>query len=158
MSSENPPESPAPDDPEPPAPEDGDEEATPCAYTEYVEGDDVESYPATGEGAEGVAADVWAVLHDVDDPEMPVSIVDLGLIYGVDVAERDGGAHATVVMTLTYTGCPARKYLTEEIEERVAGVEGVAAVDLELVWSPPWSMEMVTDDGKEQLREFGLSV
>jgi metal-sulfur cluster biosynthetic enzyme len=153
MSSENPPGSPAPDDPEPPAPE-GDDEPTPCAHTDYVEGDDVESYPATGEGAEGVAADVWAVLHDVDDPEMPVSIVGLGLIYGVDVTD----GHATVEMTLTYTGCPARKYLTEEIEERVADVEGVESVDLELVWSPPWSMEMVTDAGKEQLREFGLSV
>jgi metal-sulfur cluster biosynthetic enzyme len=138
-------------DPEPPVPDD---ESTACAYTEYVEGDEVEEYPATGEGAEGVAADVWEVLYDVDDPEMPVSIVDLGLVYGVEVAD----GHATVVMTLTYTGCPARKYLTEEIAERVAGVDSVESVDLELVWSPPWTMEMVTDDGKEQLREFGLSV
>jgi len=130
------------------------EEATACAYTDYVEGDGAEAYPATGDDAEGVAADVWAELYDVDDPEMPVSIVDLGLIYGVDVAD----GHATVEMTLTYTGCPARKYLTEEIEARVAGVDGVESVDLELVWSPPWTMEMVTDAGKAQLREFGLSV
>lgn len=146
MSSDQTPEEPTPDDPA--------DEASACAYTEYVAGDERADYPATGEGAEGVEADVWAVLRDVDDPEMPVSIVDLGLIYGVAV---DDG-RATVEMTLTYTGCPARKYLTEEIEERVGAVDGVDAVDLELVWSPPWTMEMVTDAGRDRLREFGLSV
>jgi metal-sulfur cluster biosynthetic enzyme len=136
------------------------EEPTACAYTEYVEGESVDALPATGEGAAGLAADVWAVLHDVDDPEMPVSIVDLGLIYGVEVAgvDDEGGAHVTVTMTLTYTGCPARKYLTEEIEERVGTVDGVGSVDLDMVWDPPWTMEMVTEAGREQLREFGLSV
>jgi metal-sulfur cluster biosynthetic enzyme len=142
------------------------EEATPCTYTDYVGGEDRREYPATGEDAGGVAADVWDRLYDVDDPEMPVSVVDLGLIYGVDVeapaeapgAGETGGAHATVEMTLTYTGCPARKYLTEEIEKRVAGVDGVESVDLRLVWSPPWGIEMVTETGREKLREFGLSV
>jgi metal-sulfur cluster biosynthetic enzyme len=136
------------------------EEPTACAYTEYVEGESVDALPATGEGAAGLAADVWAVLHDVDDPEMPGYIVDLGLIYGVEVAgvDDEGGAHVTVTMTLTYTGCPARKYLTEEIEERVGTVDGVGSVDLDMVWDPPWTMEMVTEAGREQLREFGLSV
>jgi metal-sulfur cluster biosynthetic enzyme len=137
--------------------------ATPCAHTEYDEGDEMAAYPDTGEGATGLEADVWAVLSDVDDPEMPISIVDLGLIYGVEVAEEGeavaaDGAHVTVEMTLTYTGCPARKYLTEEIEERVAAVDGVESVHLDLVWSPPWTVEMVTEVGAEQLREFGLSI
>jgi len=155
MSSEPTREEPSGDEPvEQPPVEAGDDEATPCAHTDYVEGEGIEEYPATGEGATGVERDVWNVLYDVDDPEMPVSIVDLGLVYGVAV--EDG--HATVEMTLTYTGCPARKYLTEEIEERVAGVEGVESVDLDLVWSPPWTMEMVTETGRDQLREFGLSV
>src|SRR6056297_1901658 len=74
-----------------------------CAYTEYVEGEAVEDLPATGDDAEGVAADVWDALYGVEDPEMPVSIVDLGLIYGVEVTERvDTGHHAEVLMTLTY--------------------------------------------------------
>ncbi|NHN59053.1 MULTISPECIES: 1,2-phenylacetyl-CoA epoxidase subunit PaaD [Halorussus] len=130
-----------------------------CAYTEYVEGEEREDLPATGEGAEGVEADVWDALYGVEDPEMPVSIVDLGLVYGVEIDERvDGGVHAQVLMTLTYSGCPARDMLTDEVERAVAGVEGVESVDLRLVWSPEWSVEMVTEAGKDDLREFGLSV
>lgn len=135
--------------------DDGPAEATPCAYTDYeARGVDPTALPATGEGATGVEARVWDALYGVDDPEMPVSVVDLGLLYGVTV--EDG--HARVEMTLTYTGCPARKMLTGEVEEAVRAVEGVESVDLELVWSPPWSVDLVTDDGREALREFGLSV
>ncbi|WP_137287461.1 1,2-phenylacetyl-CoA epoxidase subunit PaaD [Halorussus salinisoli] len=130
-----------------------------CAYTEYVEGEEVEDMPATGEDAEGIEADVWDALYDIEDPEMPVSIVDLGLIYGVELTERvDEGVHAEVLMTLTYSGCPARDMLTDEVKRAVAGVEDVESVDLRLVWSPEWSIEMVTEQGREDLSEFGLSV
>ena len=141
-------------------PADGDPDATPCQYTEYREGGSVEDLPATGEDAEGVAAAVWDALYGVEDPEMPVSIVDLGLIYGVDVAESDDGdgVHVTVLMTLTYTGCPARDMLTGEVTETVAAVGGVDDADLQLVWSPEWTLEMVTERGRDDLREFGLSV
>ena len=131
-------------------------EPTACAYTDYSPGGkDPDDLPATGEGAEGVEKRAWDALYGVEDPEMPVSVVDLGLIYGVTV---DDEGHADVEMTLTYTGCPARDMLTGEIEDAVAGVEGVESVDLRLVWSPEWSIEMVTEDGKDDLREFGLSV
>ena len=135
-------------------------EPTPCAYTEYVEGDgDVDDLPAIGEGATGVEADVWEALYGVEDPEMPVSIVDLGLLYGVEVTESDeGGATVEVLMTLTYSGCPARDMLTDEVRESVAAVDGVANADLRLVWSPEWTVDMVTEQGKDDLREFGLSV
>ncbi|WP_134670501.1 1,2-phenylacetyl-CoA epoxidase subunit PaaD [Halorussus marinus] len=130
-------------------------EPTPCAHTDYSPGGpDPDDLPATGEGAEGVAARVWDALYGVEDPEMPVSIVDLGLIYGVEVTD----GHAAVTMTLTYTGCPARDMLTGEIEAAVRGVDGVESVDLRLVWSPEWSVELVTEDGRDDLREFGLSV
>jgi len=95
------------------------------------------------------------VLYEVEDPEMPVSIVDLGLIYGVVVYD-DGVAH--VDMTLTYSGCPARDMLEREVESAVAAVDGVEEVDVQIVWSPGWSIEMVTEQGKADLREFGLSV
>ena len=137
---------------------DGDADATPCQYTEYREGGSVEDLPATGEDAEGLAADVWDALYEVEDPEMPISIVDLGLIYGVDVADGDDGVHVTVLMTLTYTGCPARDMLTEEVTETVAAVDGVDDADLQLVWSPEWTLDMVTERGRTDLREFGLSV
>ncbi|MFB6298469.1 MAG: 1,2-phenylacetyl-CoA epoxidase subunit PaaD [Salinirussus sp.] len=129
-------------------------DATACSYTSYdtrehAEGD----VPATGEGAEGLDRAVWEALYAVEDPEMPVSIVDLGLIYGVEI--EDG--HVTVSMTLTYSGCPARELLLEDVERSVAAVDGVESAAVELVWSPNWSIDLVTEAGKESLREFGLS-
>ncbi|MFC7134803.1 MULTISPECIES: 1,2-phenylacetyl-CoA epoxidase subunit PaaD [Salinibaculum] len=144
-------------------PERDDDDAMACGYTSYDSDDDVEyaekesadnEVPATGRGAEGVERRVWEALYRVEDPEMPISIVDLGLIYGVDV---DDGT-ATVDMTLTYTGCPARDMLLNEVKQSVAAVDGVETAEITLVWSPGWTVEMVTEQGKESLREFGLSV
>jgi metal-sulfur cluster biosynthetic enzyme len=133
-----------------------DQPATPCAYTEYEYADAPSSddLPATGEDATGVEDTVWEELYAIEDPEMPVSIVDLGLIYGVDVTD----GHATVDMTLTYSGCPAREMLTSDVEDAIASVDGVESVTLRLVWNPPWGLELVTDRGKADLKEFGLSV
>ena len=140
---------------EPPVDPEGDAgEPTACAYSDYARGPAVEDLPNTGEGATGAARRVWDALYAVEDPEMPVSIVDLGLVYGVSVE----GGHATVDLTLTYTGCPARKLLLEEVEAAAAGVDGVETASVELVWSPPWNVELVTDAGREALREFGLAV
>lgn len=125
-----------------------------CTYTEYRDGGTLDAFPATGEDAEGTERTVWDALYAVQDPEMPISVVDLGLIYDVEV---DDG-HAAIEMTLTYTGCPARTMLREEIREAVLTAEGINEVDLRLVWNPEWSIEMVTEQGKKDLREFGLSV
>ena len=125
-----------------------------CAYTEYEHGVAVEELPATGEGAEGVEAAVFEELQRVEDPEMPISVVDLGLIY--DVTVEDGVA--TVTMTLTYTGCPARDYLQADVRQAAARAEGVDEAKVELVWRPEWNLEMVTEAGKADLREFGVSV
>lgn len=135
---------------------DTDTAPTYCSYTDYREGDTYPDLPATGEGATGLERDVWDALYDVDDPEMPVSVVDLGLIYGVGVDEDSG--EVQVDMTLTYSGCPAREMLTTEVQEAVADVEGVESVDFRLVWAPDWNVEMVTETGRERLREFGLSI
>lgn len=142
-------------EPDPPSLEDG-----PCTYTEYVSGSPVEDLPATGADATGLEADVWDALYAIEDPEMPISIVDLGLIYGVEIDDDGDGSEtvARVTMTLTYTGCPARDMLTGDVEREVAAVEGIDRTDLDLVWNPPWSLELVTDRGKADLREFGLSV
>lgn len=131
-----------------------DADPTPCAYTDYREGDALADLPATGAEATGLEADVWDALYAVEDPEMPISVVDLGLVYGLEI---EGGV-VTLEVTLTYSGCPAREMLTDEIEAAVASVEGIEDVHLELVWSPPWSVELVTERGKDDLREFGLSV
>jgi len=129
-------------------------DATACAYTEYRDGDMATDLPATGARSTGVERRVWDALYEVEDPEMPVNVVDLGLIHGVTV---DDG-RATVEMTLTYTGCPARDMLTEAVESAAASADGVEAATVQLVWSPEWSVEMVTPDGREQLREFGVSI
>ena len=143
-------------------PDHGDAE-TACGYTSYDTDPDLEydevaatggEVPATGAGATGVDRRVWQALYRVEDPEMPISIVDLGLIY--DVAVEDGTA--AVEMTLTYTGCPARDMLVSEVTRAVRDVEGVEAVEVTLVWSPAWTVDMVTERGENALREFGLSV
>ena len=131
-----------------------DPDATPCSYTEYDTTDRVEGdVPATGEDATGLDREVWAALYDVEDPEMPVSIVDLGLIYGL---ERDG-SDVTIDMTLTYSGCPARELILEDVEQAAESVDGIDNAEVRLVWSPDWSMDLVTEQGKEALRDFGLS-
>lgn len=129
-----------------------------CAYTDYEPGEAPEEYPKTGEDAEGREADIWEALYGVEDPEMPVSIVDLGLIYDVEVEETDDGDERAVVeMTLTYSGCPAREMLQNDV--RCAALSaGVDEVAVDLRYSPTWNVNMVTEQGREDLREFGLSV
>lgn len=125
-----------------------------CPHTEYRQGESHPDIPNTGAESTGTEADVWEVLREVEDPEMPISIVDLGLVYGVAV----GDGEARVDLTLTYSGCPARDFIVQEIEWRVGQVTGIDAVDVNLVWYPPWSVENVTDDGRAALERFGLSV
>lgn len=132
---------------------------TPCPYPDYAPTErDLADLPNTGADATGVERRVWDAVYEVEDPEMPISVVDLGLVYGIEVAERDGNSVAFVEMTLTYTGCPARDMLTDEVAEAAATAEGVEDAAVVLVFSPPWSVEMVTERGREDLREFGLSV
>lgn len=126
-----------------------------CPYTTYREGEPpAEGLPATGEGATGREAAVWSTLETIEDPEMPVSIVDLGLIYGVAVGEDE----ARIDMTLTYSGCPARDLLIGEIERAVGALDGIETVDVNLVWYPPWSVANVTPAGRDALESFGLSL
>lgn len=133
-----------------------------CAYTNYEAGETVEEFPKTGEDAEGREAMVWEALYEVEDPEMPVTIVDLGLIYNVAVetVESAGGEEierATVEMTLTYSGCPAREMLLNDVH-CAALASGVDEAEVKLRYSPNWNVNMVTEQGKRDLREFGLSV
>ena len=91
---------------------------------------------------------VIAQLKTVFDPEIPVNIYELGLIYKVDVA-ADGATQVT--MTLTTPMCPAAEELPPEVETKVRGVPGVTSVQLDLVWDPPWSPDMMSDAAKLDL-------
>jgi FeS assembly SUF system protein len=87
-------------------------------------------------------------LKTIFDPEIPVNIYELGLIYGVDVA-ADGAAQIT--MTLTTPMCPAAEVLPPEVETKARGVEGVTSVQLDLVWEPPWTPDKMSDAAKLDL-------
>jgi len=90
---------------------------------------------------------VVAALKDIYDPEIPVNIYDLGLIYGVDVSE----GHATVTMTLTTPHCPVAESMPGEVELRVSTVPGIATADVNLVWDPPWDPAKMTDEARLEL-------
>ncbi|MGN6277817.1 MAG: SUF system Fe-S cluster assembly protein [Sphingomonas sp.] len=103
--------------------------------------------PVGGEGG-ALQAAVIEALKEIYDPEIPVNIYDLGLIYGVEVTE-DG--HAAVNMTLTTPHCPVAESMPGEVELRVSAVPGIATADVNLVWDPPWDPQKMSDDAKLEL-------
>ncbi len=90
------------------------------------------------------------VIKTVFDPEIPVNIYDLGLIYEIDVDE-EGNAH--IVMTLTSPNCPVAESLPEEVHEKVSAIEGIKSVNLNMTFDPPWTKDMLSE---EALLELGL--
>ncbi len=90
---------------------------------------------------------VIEALKEVYDPEIPVNIVDLGLVYDVEVSDGE----VAIEMTLTAQGCGMGPYIAQQAEWRVAELPGVEDVEVELVWDPPWSPELITEDGKRLL-------
>jgi metal-sulfur cluster biosynthetic enzyme len=93
-------------------------------------------------------------LRDVEDPEMPVNIVDLGIVYGVSL---EAGV-ATVKLTFTAMGCPASDLILEDIEARLLREPGVHEVRVDVVWDPPWSARLLTAEGRDALQLWGLAV
>lgn len=91
---------------------------------------------------------VIAALRDIFDPEIPVNIYDLGLIYGVDITE-DGAV--AVTMTLTTPHCPVAESMPGEVELRVCAVPGVRDAEVNLVWDPPWDPKKMSDEAKLEL-------
>lgn len=93
-------------------------------------------------------ADVIEAMKTVYDPELPVNIYDLGLVYGVDVTD-EGGVH--VRMTLTAPGCPAAGVLPGQVEEKIRAVDGVTDARVELVWDPPFHRNMMSEEARLEL-------
>jgi len=92
--------------------------------------------------------EILQALSVVNDPEVGVNLVDLGLIYAVEIE----GANVRVVMTMTTPACPMHSYLTEEARDAIRNQCGdVENLQVELVWEPPWSPQMISDTGKRQL-------
>ena len=97
---------------------------------------------------------LWAALSEIQDPEMPVNLVDLGIIYGV--AEHDGVVD--IDLTFTAMGCPASDFILEDVRERLLREEGITDVRVNIVWSPPWSASRMTQAGRDALEAWGLAV
>lgn len=88
---------------------------------------------------------IIAALKTVYDPELPVNIYDLGLIYKIDVDDK---SHVHIEMTLTTPNCPEAQSLPQKVEQVAQEVEGVTSIKLELVWDPPWDKDRMTDEVK----------
>ncbi|QBD79114.1 DUF59 domain-containing protein [Ktedonosporobacter rubrisoli] len=94
-------------------------------------------------------AEVMDALHECYDPEIPVNIVDLGLVYNVDINDDEGKVHVT--MTLTAIGCPMAGEVISEVEMRIGQVENVKQCTVEITYTPPWSPDRMTEDAKWEL-------
>ena len=93
-------------------------------------------------------------LHDIEDAELPLDVVDLGLIYGIRY--REGDRHVDVEMTFTAMGCPAMEFMVEDVRERLLREPEVASVSVEIVWDPPWDQSRLSPKASATLRTWGI--
>jgi len=104
----------------------------------------------TGDG-DGLRESIITALRDVHDPEIPVNIYDLGLIYGLEI---DDDGFVDVIMTLTSPACPVAGQMPRMVKSAVEQVDGVNAAEVELTWDPPWSQERMSEAARLQLGFF----
>lgn len=117
---------------------------------DYLEGFLAQKPPADDPGEPGgvLYEAVVDAIKEIFDPEIPVNIYDLGLIYDVKVADE---AHVTVMMTLTTPHCPVAESMPAEVELRVMSVPGVATAEVQLVWDPPWDPAKMSDEARLEM-------
>lgn len=97
--------------------------------------------------------DVWAALKDVMDPELPISIVDMGLVYDV----RVDGSGVELDITFTAAACPCADFIIQDVRDRLRKEPAVGDVKVNVVWDPPWTNDRLTPEGRELLRVYGVS-
>jgi probable FeS assembly SUF system protein SufT len=104
------------------------------------------------EGGEVSEADVWSQLKQCYDPEIPVNIVDLGLVYDCRLTKKDeGGTKVEVKMTLTAPGCGMGPAIAHDAQSKILSIDGVDEADVQLVWDPPWNQSMISEAGRMKL-------
>jgi probable FeS assembly SUF system protein SufT len=115
--------------------------------------DDVPRPQSSAEAGSASLEDrVWHELRSCFDPEIPVNIVDLGLIYDCRISKLPEAGHRVAVrFTLTAQGCGMGQFLKEDIKKKLRAVPGIREVDVELVWDPPWNQSMISGSAKQQL-------
>lgn len=94
---------------------------------------------------------VWAMLKEVYDPEIPVDIVNLGLVYDCIIEEKDGKNHVNVKMTLTAPGCGMGPVIAADAQARIMSLDAIEDASVDLVWDPVWNQDMITEEGKMKL-------
>ena len=97
--------------------------------------------------------DLWRALEEVEDPEYPVSVVDMGLIYNLGLT--DGVTQ--VELSFTSMGCPCMEYIISDIRERLLQEPAVTQVEMRIVWDPPWTRQRLTEKGREKLKQWGIA-
>ncbi|WP_422747515.1 metal-sulfur cluster assembly factor [Mycobacterium sp. WMMD1722] len=103
-------------------------------------------------------ADLEEAMRDVVDPELGINVVDLGLVYGLDVEQAEGGDIALIDMTLTSAACPLTDVIEDQSRTALVGAGLVKDIKINWVWNPPWGPDKITEDGREQLRALGFTV
>lgn len=108
--------------------------------------------PQSTSNAETIEAQVWEQLKTCYDPEIPVNIVDLGLVYDMQVSPlADGTSRVDIKMTLTAQGCGMGASIAHDARMKILDLPGVDEADVELVWDPPWSPQMISPEGRQLL-------
>lgn len=103
-------------------------------------------------------AEVDEAMHDVIDPELGINVVDLGLLYGLEVGHGEEGPAAQLDMTLTSPACPLQDVIEEQARNALVASGLVSELTVNWVWNPPWGPDKITDDGRDQLRALGFTV
>ena len=102
--------------------------------------------------AESLEKEIWDQLKTCYDPEIPVNIVDLGLIYSLEIKPQEGGGNLVEVkMTLTAPGCGMGPSIASDAQRKILSVPGVTDAQVDVVWDPPWSAERISQEGKQKL-------
>jgi metal-sulfur cluster biosynthetic enzyme len=108
--------------------------------------------------SEEFLADIEEAMRDVVDPELGINVVDLGLVYGLNVEKADTGMVAMIDMTLTSAACPLTDVIEDQTMTALVGAGLVNEAKINWVWNPPWGPDKITEDGREQLRALGFTV
>jgi metal-sulfur cluster biosynthetic enzyme len=103
-------------------------------------------------------AEVEEAMRDVVDPELGINVVDLGLVYGLNLVDGDEGTVALIDMTLTSPACPLTDVIEDQSRAALIGAGLVDELRINWVWNPPWGPDKITDDGRDQLRALGFTV
>jgi metal-sulfur cluster biosynthetic enzyme len=107
---------------------------------------------------EELLADLEEAMRDVVDPELGINVVDLGLVYDINVEKEELGNVALIDMTLTSAACPLTDVIEDQSRTALVGSGLVNEIKINWVWNPPWGPDKITDDGREQLRALGFTV